>query len=248
MRPDVAATAMADVSAAHRQNLVQRVVGVFFTPRATYADVAARPRWFGVLALVVVIAAVGVFAFTSTDVGKQALLDQQVRTMESFGFKINDAQYQRMQDALQFAPYTGAAGQIIVLPLMTLIAAGILLGVFNALLGGDASFKQVFATVAHANVVLSLSQIFSLPLAYARETMSTATNLAVFFPFLDENSVAARFLGTIDLIWVWWMVSLSIGLGVLYKKRTGPIATTLLIVYAAIALVLAAIRTALSGA
>ena len=30
---------------------------------------------------------------------------------------------------------------------------------------------------------------------------------------------------------IWWMVSLAIGLGVLYRKRTGPIATTLLAIY-----------------
>ena len=41
------------------------------------------------------------------------------------------------------------------------------------------------------------------------------------------------------------MVSLAIGLGVLYRKRTGPIATTLLAVYVAIALIIAAIKTAL---
>jgi len=67
-------------------------------------------------------------------------------------------------------------------------------------------------------------------------------------PFHEENSFLTRFLGSIDLIRVWWFVSLSIGLGVLYRKRTGPIAVTLLVVYAAIALVIAAIQSALSGA
>ncbi|HZR22517.1 MAG TPA: YIP1 family protein [Vicinamibacterales bacterium] len=230
------------------KNLVERIFGVFFSPRATYADVADRPRAFGVLAFIVLVGAIGVYAFMSTEVGKQAMLDQQVRTMESFGMKIDDAAYARMETGVKYAPYTGAAGQAIVLPLVGALLAGILLGVFNALLGGDATYKQVFAIVCHSGLVISLAQIFGLPLAYARETMSSATNLAVFFPFLEENSFAARLLGTIDLFQIWWLVSLSIGLGVLYKKRTGPIATTMLIVYAAIALILAAIRTALSGA
>ena len=59
--------------------------------------------------------------------------------------------------------------------------------------------KQVFAVVVHSGVVISVAQVFGLPLAYARETMSGATNLAVFLPFLDENSFPARFLGAIDL-------------------------------------------------
>jgi hypothetical protein len=168
--------------------------------------------------------------------------------MESFGMKLTDAQYARLEQGMNRAPYTGAIAQAITLPLVALIIAGIALGIFNALLGGEAKFRQVFAIVCHSGVLISLSQIFGLPLAYARESLSSATNLAVFLPFLDESSFAARLLGAIDLFQIWWIVSLSIGLGVLYRKRTAPIATTMLVVYAVIAIVLAAIRTALSGA
>jgi hypothetical protein len=70
----------------------------------------------------------------------------------------------------------------------------------------------------------------------------------VFLPFLDENTFPARLLGSIDLFLIWWLVNLAIGLGVLYKRRTGPIAVGLLSVYLAIALIIAGIRTALSGA
>ena len=241
-------TAAPDPAPAASKSLPARIIGVLTSPRATYADVAAHPRWLGVLAFVVLVGACGTFVFLSTDVGKQAMFDQQVKFMESFGMKLNDVAYQRMEAGLDRAKYTGALGQAISLPLIGLIIAGIALGVFNALLGGDAKFKQVFAIVAHSGVVITLAQLFGLPLAYARESMTSSTNLAVFLPFLDESSFAARFLGSIDLFQIWWLVSLSIGLGVLYKKRTGPIATTMLIIYASIALIIAAIRSAVSGA
>jgi hypothetical protein len=137
---------------------------------------------------------------------------------------------------------------IVALPIIAVVVSAIFLGVFNAILGGDASFKQVLAVVSHAAVILPVSQLVALPIAYAKGTLSGVTNLMVFFPFLDENSFAAHFLGTIDLVYVWWIVSVSIGLGVLFKRRTGSIVTTLLIVYAAIALVIAAIRAAVAGA
>jgi hypothetical protein len=229
-------------------SLPARIIGVFTSPRATFADVAARPRWLGVLTFVVVVGMVATFVFLSTAVGKQAMFDQQVRWVESFGVKLNDAAYDRMEAGLERAPYTGAISQAIVLPLMALVIAGIALGVFNAILGGNATFKQVFATVAHSGVVITLAQLFGLPLSYARETMASATNLGVFLPFLDEDSFLARFLGSIDLFQIWWIVILAIGFGVLYRKRTGPIATTMIVVYATIALVIAAIRSALSGA
>jgi hypothetical protein len=230
------------------RSLPARIVGVLFSPRATYADVAARPRALGVLTFVVLVGTLGVFLFLSTDVGKNAFIDQQVQQRESFGRPLSDAQYEQLERMAPYAPYFGAVFQLVSLPLLGAVIAGIVLAVFNALLGGEATFKQVFAIVAHSGVVLSLMQLFGLPLAYAQRTIGSATSLAVLAPFLDEGSFPARLLAVIDLFMIWWIVSLAIGLGVLYRKRTGPIATTMMILYVAIAFVIAAVKTAMSGA
>jgi hypothetical protein len=83
---------------------------------------------------------------------------------------------------------------------------------------------------------------------YLKESMANPTSLAVFMPFLDESSFVARLVGAIDLFRLWWIVNLSIGIGVLYKKRTSPIVWSMLAVYAVIALIIAAAGAALSGA
>lgn len=237
-----------DATATGAKSLPARVLGVIFTPRATYADVAGRPRALGALLVVLLLIGGSTFAFLSTDIGKNAMLDQQRQTMESFGVKMNDQAMQRMEEGASRAPYFGAISQAVFLPIAALAIAGIVLAIFNAALGGDAKFKQVFAVVVHSGVILAIGAVFVLPLDYMRETLSSPTTLSVFLPFLEENSFVVRFLGSIDLIRVWWFVSLSIGLGVLYRRRTGPIAVTLLAVYAAIALVIAAIQSAVSGA
>ena len=229
------------------KSLPARIVGVLLAPRATYADVAARPRVLGVLVFVLLVSMAATFTFLSTEVGQQAALDQQVRQMESFGRTVNDAQYERMEQMAPYARYFAGGSQLVFLPIAGLIVAGIAFAVFNAAMGGDATFKQVYAVVVHSGVVMALQQLFVLPLAYARETMSSPTNLMVFLPFLDEDTFVARLLGSIDLFLIWWFVSLGIGLGVLYRKRTGPIATTLLVIYAAIGLIIAAIKTVASG-
>jgi hypothetical protein len=228
------------------KSLPARIFGVLLSPRATYADVVAAPRILGVLAVVVVISAVGFFLFMATDVGKQVFLDQMSQRM-------NPQQAQRMppeqaQRMVQIMAYAIPAVQVVWLPALAAIIAGIAIGVFNAALGGNATFKQVYAVVVHSGVVIAVQQLFTLPLDYVRQTMSSPTNLMVFLPFLDEESFAARLLGSIDLFIVWWSVSLAIGLGVLYRRRTGPIATTLLVIYLVIGLVIAAVKTALAGA
>jgi Yip1 domain len=244
----VAQAPTATASAPIGMSLPARLIGILMSPRAAYADVVARPRVLGALAVVILISSTAVYTFMSTEVGKQAGLDMQVRQMESFGRTMTDAQYQRMEQMAGYAPYFGAGGQIVTLPLMALIIAGIAFAVFNAALGGDATFKQVYAVVVHSGVIIAVQQLFTLPLDYVRETLSSPTNLAVFLPFLDENSFPARLLGSIDLFVIWWTINLAIGLGILYRKRTSPIATTLLVIYVTIGLVIAAVKTALAGA
>lgn len=222
--------------------LFGRVFGVLISPRETYTAVAASPRWFGVLAVILVVMVTAQGVFLSTEVGKEALLDIQVRTLESFGVNISDQMYTQMESRLAYAPYTGAVQQLIFIPLACALVAGLLVGVFTMLLGGSGTFKQVYSIVVHSGVVTAVQALFNMPLSYARGEFASA-NLAVFVPMLDEMSFVTRFLGAIDLFLIWWSVNLAIGVGVLYKRKTGGIATSLIGVYVLIALVLALVRS-----
>jgi len=230
------------------RGLVARIFGVLTSPRATYADVAAHPRWFGVLLVVLATTIASSSWLLSTSVGQRAMIDQQLQTSEAFGRTITDEQYQQLQRFAPYSAYVAAASQIVVLPLMSLLIAGIAFAIFNGALGADATFRQVFAVVAFSGVLMALKALFSTPLNYARESLSSPTTLTAVLPFFEDNTFVARLLGTIDLFLIWWIVSLAIGLGVLYKRRTAPIATGFLLVYGAIALTIAAVRSVLAGA
>jgi multisubunit Na+/H+ antiporter MnhE subunit len=109
-------------------------------------------------------------------------------------------------------------------------------------MGGNATFKQVLTVAVHTGPIGILSQLFTVPLNYFRGTMTSATTLAVLLPMLPEKSFVSRLLGMIDLFLIWQLVVLSIGLAVLYRRRTQPIATALLVVYAIIAVIVAFVR------
>src|SRR6476659_841540 len=87
------------------KSLPARLLGVLLSPRATYADIMARPRVFGALAVVVLITAGAVYTFMSTEAGQQAALEMQVRQMESFGRTPTDAQYARMEQMIGYSRY-----------------------------------------------------------------------------------------------------------------------------------------------
>jgi hypothetical protein len=237
----------ADAGTAGR-GLAARVIGVVVSPRTTYADVAARPRTLGVLGVVMLVTAAVWFAFLSTDVGQDALYNQRIDAIESFGIQMPEPAYEQMEAQLTYAPYFTAVSQLVFLPLMATIISGLIIGVFNAVMGGNATFRQVFAVVAHSGVILALHSLFMAPLDYARAAMTSPSTLRAFTPFLAEGSFAGRLTGSIDLFYVWWIVNLSIGVGVLYGKRTAPIALTALALYLTLALIIAAVWTRLAGA
>lgn len=200
------------------------------------------------LALTTVAIAILTAAPMTTKAGQEAALETQVAQMEAFGVEVNEEMYARMEQGMGRAAYTTAGGVIVMAPLMAVIIAGILFAVFNAAMGGEASFKQVFAVVVHAGVISVLGQLFTAPVNFLRGTMGSATNLAVLLPMIDEKSFLGRLLGMIDLFVIWYVIVLAIGLAVLYRRRTQPIAMTLLGAYAVIALVVAAVMSRMGGA
>ena len=228
-------------------NLLSRFIGVVFSPRATFLGIVAAPRWIGMLVLIAVFMSLATFLFLSTEVGRQALLDQQVSTMESFGMTVTDEVYSQMEGRLSFAQYTGSIVQFFTLPIMYVIIAGILFAVFSAAMGGEAAFKQVFTVVVHSGAVSVVQQLFVLPLNYVRESMSSPTNIAALLPMVPEGSFLAYLLGAIDIFVIWWVMVLAIGLAVLYRRRTQPVAVTLLVIYAVIAVAIAGVRSWMGG-
>jgi hypothetical protein len=234
--------ASATVEGAPARGLPARVAGVLFSPRDTYIAVAAHPRVLGVLVVVILIMATASYALLSSELGQKIVLDQQVRGMESFGITVTDEMYARLEARIAAAKYTGGLFQAVFVPVLTAAIAGLLTGVFSMLMGGAGTFKQVWAIVAHAGVIVAVQQVFTTVLTRARGQLASA-NLGVFVPMLEETSFVVRFLSAIDLFVVWWAVSLAIGLGVLYRGRTGGIASALIALYVLIALVVAVFRS-----
>jgi hypothetical protein len=229
------------------KNVIARFIGIITAPRATFESVAAHPKWLGMLVLTTLIVAAGSSLPLTTEGGRESMLEQQVRAMEGFGMQVNDQMYEQLRSRSAIAPYTTAGSIIVMGPIMAAVIAGILFAIFNAAMGGNATFKQVYAVVVHAGVIQALGQLFTGPLNYFRESLTSTTSLSVLLPMLAEGSFAARLAGMIDLFMLWWVLAMAIGLAVLYRRRTQPIATGLFVVYAVIALGAAAIMSRLGG-
>jgi len=229
-------------------SLPARFLGIITAPKETFASVAAHPRWLGMLVLTTVIIAAGTSLPMTTDAGKEATLRQQVEGMESFGMTVNDQMYEQMRGRMWFAPYQTAIAVLFFSPIMAVAIAGVFFLVFNVAMGGGATFKQLFSVMCHAGVISALQQLFTGPLNYFRGAVTSATNLAVLLPMVDPKSFLGRVLSMTDLFLIWYVLVLAIGLAVLYRRKTQPIALSLYAVYAVIVVVFAAIMSRVGGA
>ena len=222
--------------------LLARVIGVIFSPKETFAAVAARPKWLGAIAVAVLIMGVAQYALLSTEVGQDLALDQQVTAMEAFGVTISDEAYAQMEQGMDNARYTGPIATMFFTPLMMLVSAGILHVMFGLVGGGNGTYKQVYAVSAHSAIISSLQVVFTTIVTLAAGKAAGA-NLAVFVPTLEDTTFAYKFLSYIDLFYVWSTFITAVGLGVLYKRRTAPYAMVLFAIYFVIAAIIAYIAS-----
>jgi hypothetical protein len=216
--------------------------GVLTSPKETFSAIAARPRWLGVMAITLAITAICQYVILSSPAMQEAMIAQATRNPN-----MNDAQVAATEQFIPRLPAIFAVATFVLGPLLTAIIAGLFLLIFSALMGGTGTFKQVYSIVAHSGVVSMLSGLLSAGLimlgAPPTGPNPPGANLGIFVPMLEETSFVTQFLSAIDLVLVWWVVTLSIGLAVLYRRRTGGIAITLLGLYVLFALVIGYTRS-----
>jgi len=195
-----------------KPNSFQRVIGVLFSPDATFASIARRPDWVLPLVLILVTSLLGGFVIGQhVDFGaatREAMeqnknvsseqVDRAVKMTNTFGKVFS-----------YLSPVIGA--------IFLLIIAGILLLAFR-LFGGEGDFKQAFSVVCYASVPTILKSILTMIIIMARGGMIPAQTLATvvrsnpgFLVNYKTQPMAFALLGSLDLFTIWYLVLLIIG-------------------------------------
>jgi hypothetical protein len=216
------------------KSLFARIVGIILSPKETFAAVVAHPRPIGVLAVCALVIGLSAGLPQLTERGRQAAVDSQIEMQERMtGQPVSDAQYQAIARMASFGAYTAIAGTFVTMPIFSLIMAAIYWVVFNAILGGTGTFKQVLAIVTHSQVIGALGAAIGAPIMMAQGTMSMSGpfNLGALVPMLDETSLLARVLGATSVFTLWGIVVTAIGFATLYRRKTTNIAIALLVAY-----------------
>jgi hypothetical protein len=179
-------------------------------------------------------------------VGRQAVVDEQVRVVEALGGRVDDARYAAWQARPPWRIYFTSGGRVLLLPVTTLaVAAGVFLWARRR--SPHVRFAGALSVAVHASVVLALQQIVATPLHLLRESLTSPFNLAAVLPFFDEGTLPARVLGTVELGGLWWALLLAVGLAALTGGRARAYAGPVLGIYLGVSAIVAGVVVLIGG-
>jgi hypothetical protein len=217
------------------QGTLARAVGIIFSPGQTFQAVVKDPRPVIILLLCAVVIALAAGLPMFTDRGIQGAIDAGVQMVERFsGQPVSPEMYAGIeQRTRRFGPYQAMGSVMIGVPIASMFFSALYWFLFNAILGGTATFKQVLGIVAHSSVIGALGAVLGAPVMYLQNsfTQTGPFTLAAIGQMAAPSSFVSHFLGGIGLFQIWGLIVTAMGLGVLYRRKTTGIAVFLIGIY-----------------
>lgn len=195
-----------------------RVAQVFYAPADLFDRLRARPVWVGALLGLIGLNLAAVLLMPDE------LLRELVATQVPA-----DADPAAIEGAVRFGRVVSVVSSVIMPPLGAAVIAGALLVVYNAVLGGEAGFQQLFSAAVHALYIASVGALLGLGLAIAKGDPQVSLGLQLLVPGLDPSDYLFRFLRGLNLFSLWTAAVLGIAVSRMYPRREAGSAAALVV-------------------
>lgn len=200
-----------------------RVIGVFFSPKATFEDIVRKPSWLLPVLLTTVLS-IGVSFAINQRINWREFMSQQIEKSPRAAQISDEQKQQQIEAGAKFSPpFTyaiGVCGPI----LATLIIGLIMWGAYSLLGGISTNFSTAFGITAHAFLTGLVSSplfiliLFLKPYGTANLDNPVAANLAAILP--EDSAKWLVALGkSIDLFTFWTLILLAIGFAAVNPKK-----------------------------
>jgi hypothetical protein len=212
-----------------KPNSFQRIIGVLFSPDATFASIARRPDWVVPLVLILLVSlAAGFIMAPHVDFGAAARESME----QNKNVKPED-----VEKAVRISASIGKVFSYIspVLSLIgLLVIAGVVLLAFR-IFGGEGDFKQAFSVTCYASMPTIIKSVVTLVIIVAKGGIIPAQALATlvrsnlgFLVDYKTNPVAFALLSSFDIFSVWFLALLIIGFS--YVARVSKVKAAVTII------------------
>lgn len=200
-----------------------RILGVLFSPKKTFADIANRPSWLAALLLMVIVAtAVGPLLNAKMNWGEY--IRRKAEESPRFAQLSEEQKDQAIAPQIKFwSKFSYVTGPVFV-PISVLLFTLIYWGAFNLFCGAGLRFGTAFGLTTHAflpTVINSILAIIILPMKSYGDVdpeSIVATNVKAFL-----SDSAPKWLGalgsSLELFWIWCMALVAIGFAAANPKK-----------------------------
>jgi hypothetical protein len=214
-----------------------RIFGVLFSPKATFESIVRTPSWWLPMVLVVLLSLVVVGIFDKRG-GWPYYLQKQMATNSRFQQLTPQQQQQQMAMAMKYTPYFVYGEVVVAVPLVIVIVAAILLGLFNGLQGTQIKFTTALSIVSYAWVPGIITGILGIVVMCLKDPATVdLQNIVVanVSAFISPDSARWKImlLSSVDIFTFWEMFLMAIGFGVAAPRKlsTGKAFASIFVVW-----------------
>jgi hypothetical protein len=209
------------------KSFVQRLVGIFVSPGATFADIARKPD-FIVPLILGILATLAVIEALLAKIGAERIVRQ---SLEQSGRASNMSPEQLQQALEQGAKFTSIfmhLTALLAVPIVLLVVAGLGLLIMNAIFGSRLNFKTAFCVTSYANLVSLLGAIIALVMILLGDPEQlnaqnpVPTNPGFFFNPRETSKPLLSLLSSLDVFTIWFMALLGIGFSETVGRKIKP--------------------------
>jgi hypothetical protein len=206
-----------------RVNSIGRIVGVIFSPKATFESIVRRPTWILPILLLCIVAS-GVVGVYGQRVGWRSLIEKQLANNSQFQQLTLADQESRIQVALKYAPAVVYVEVIVGPFLLALILAGIFWLIFNMMVGAKFGFRTSLAVVSYGLVPGILGSLVGILVLFLKDPSTVdlqhlvASNAGAFLSN-DSSKWLVALLSSVDLFLFWEMILFAIGYSATAPKK-----------------------------
>jgi hypothetical protein len=219
----MATTSMSAPEAQPRIHPFGRIIGVFTSPKQTFASIAERPSWVAPLLLMIALATC-VGALLNTKMNWGEYIRHKAEENPRFSQMSEEQKDQAVGGQVKFwASFSYGVGMVAV-PISVLLFALIYWGSFDLFRGAGLRYGQAFAITTHAFLPTAISSILALiilPLkAYGDVDPENvvATSLKAYLPESAPKPLLALG-GSLELFFIWCLVLVAIGFAAANPKK-----------------------------
>ena len=197
------------------KTVLQRIFGLFLTPRATFSALAQSIGMLDLLVPFLILLALSVGS--QRLVGPLALEEQRERILQSERFtdEQKDTILERMEGAIN-KPSRYLLGGVTLI-VWYAILGGVIMFFGAFILSGQASYKDTLAVVLYANLVGVVEWVVKTPLILQTGTTKVETGLALLLPGSLDGTLIYRFFHRLDFFAMWKVFLVALGVALIYK-------------------------------